>query len=463
MKHTDFQTEFALSAPVVAACVNTRRISALGLDLVDDTAEQTIAAVLAPGRRRVFFMNAHCCNIQHRNAEYDRAVARADLLLPDGIGVELAGKMRGEQLSSNLNGTDFVPRMLIRAAQMGKSVFLFGGKPGTAEAAARRLLIDTPGLRVAGTRDGYDGAANTEAAIAEINASGADIVLVALGVPTQELWLHRNADRLTASLTMGVGALFDFLAGNVARAPRLVRKARMEWGWRLAMEPRRMARRYLLGNLEFMARAAWRAVAIDKGAALQQRLLDLVVSCVALILLAPVLLLTMLAVRLDSRGPALFAQTRVGRDGRLFTLYKFRSMHIDAEDRRAALLSTSDREGICFKSRNDPRITRVGRFIRRFSIDELPQIINVFKGEMSIVGPRPALPSEVAAYPPRALGRLAVKPGITGVWQVSGRADIPFDRMIEMDIEYAGTRNLVMDILLILMTFRAVVSGRGAY
>lgn len=198
-------------------------------------------------------------------------------------------------------------------------------------------------------------------------------------------------------------------------------------------------------------------------AAPQQRALDLVVSYVAIILLLPLLLLTVLALKLDSRGPALFRQTRVGRDGSQFTLYKFRSMHIDAEECRAALLETSDRDGICFKSRNDPRITRVGRFIRRFSIDELPQILNVLHGDMSIVGPRPALPSEVAAYPAHAFGRLAVNPGITGLWQVSGRAEVSFDRMIDMDIEYARNRTLSIDVALILSTFRAVLSGRGAY
>ncbi len=162
-------------------------------------------------------------------------------------------------------------------------------------------------------------------------------------------------------------------------------------------------------------------------------------------------------------APILFSQTRVGQNGKTFTLIKFRSMTTDAESRREGLLATSDREGVCFKSRNDPRVTRVGRFIRRFSIDELPQILNVLRGEMAIVGPRPALPSEVAAYPRRALGRLAVKPGITGVWQVSGRATIGFDQMVEMDISYASSRTVLMDLVLILRTFGAVTSGRGAY
>jgi lipopolysaccharide/colanic/teichoic acid biosynthesis glycosyltransferase len=138
-------------------------------------------------------------------------------------------------------------------------------------------------------------------------------------------------------------------------------------------------------------------------------------------------------------------------------------MYIDAEARRAELLAHSDREGLCFKSRKDPRITRVGGLLRRFSVDELPQIINVLRGDMAIVGPRPALPQEVAVYPPRAMGRLTVKPGLTGIWQVSGRAEISFDRMIDMDLAYARSPSLLLDIVLIAMTFRAVVSGRGAY
>ena len=138
-------------------------------------------------------------------------------------------------------------------------------------------------------------------------------------------------------------------------------------------------------------------------------------------------------------------------------------MYKDAEARRAAVLHMSERKGVCFKAKNDPRVTRMGKFMRRFSIDELPQVLNVFKGDMSIVGPRPALPQEVAAYPQKAMGRLAVKPGLTGPWQVSGRAEVSFDRMVNMDLAYAKTRTVFSDIALILMTFRAVFSGKGAY
>ncbi|MBE9638752.1 WecB/TagA/CpsF family glycosyltransferase [Salipiger mangrovisoli] len=439
------------------------RREVIGLPLVDATARATIESVLAPGRRTVAFLNAHCANVMARDPSYADALRRADMILPDGIGVELAARMTGQRLAANLNGTDFVPALLREARQRGLSVFLFGGTPGTADRAADRLCRDMPGLRVVGTRDGYAGAADEAAAIDAINASGADILIVAMGVPLQDVWLARNAERLAPRVRLGVGALFDFLAGNVRRAPHAVRKARCEWVWRLAIEPRRMARRYLVGNATFMARAALHALRSVDPIGLRKRLLDLTLAGLAAVALSPLLLLVILAIRLDSPGPAFYRQTRVGKDGTPFPVLKFRSMYTDAEERRAALLAQSDRAGICFKSRNDPRVTRIGRFLRRSSLDELPQIFNVLRGEMSLVGPRPALPQEVAAYPAQALGRLRVKPGITGLWQVSGRADISFDKMIDMDLAYGASRSTLLDLMIIFLTFRTVLSGRGAY
>lgn len=438
-------------------------LPSLRTTLVDATTSETITTLLAPGRRRVNFMNAHCFNVMARDRQYAAAVKSADFLLPDGIGVALAAKMTGHDLTANLNGTDFIPALLKEAAKMGKSVYLFGGTKGTADKAASNLIHKIPGLQIAGTRDGYADAQNAADVIADINASGAGIVLVALGVPMQELWLHRNAHYIDAELTMGVGAALDFFAGNVTRAPAWVRKAKCEWVWRLAQEPRRLAKRYLQGNVSFLARAAKQTAGTLTAASVASRILDITVSTAALVLLSPILALTALAIKAESKGPAIFTQTRVGKNGRPFTMIKFRSMVTDAEALRANVLAQSDREGICFKSKSDPRITRVGRFIRRASIDELPQILNVLRGQMSIVGPRPALPSEVDAYPQHAFGRLAVKPGITGVWQVSGRADVGFEQMIEMDLAYANTRTVLLDLILIGMTFRAVLTGRGAH
>jgi exopolysaccharide biosynthesis WecB/TagA/CpsF family protein len=434
-----------------------------GADLLSATQADAISILLQPGRRQVFFYNAHCANERARNPAYAAALSRADLILPDGIGIDIAARMQGEALASNLNGTDLTPLLLREAAKQGKSVFLFGGRPGTAERAAQNICRQVPGLKVAGTRDGYDGAADAAGAVAAINESGADILLVALGVPLQELWLDRHAGMLKPELQMAVGGLLDFWAGNVKRAPALVRRARSEWIWRLMMEPRRLARRYLIGNAAFLLRAASEAWQDRDPYEVRKRSLDIVLSSVALLVLTPLLLLICAAIRAESAGPALFRQQRTGRNGRVFTLYKFRSMYSDAEARRASLLASSDRAGICFKSRSDPRVTRIGKILRRYSLDELPQLLNILAGDMSVVGPRPALTEEVAAYSPHARQRLSARPGLTGIWQVSGRADIDFDRMVEMDISYARSRSILLDMILIGATFRAVATGKGAY
>ncbi len=194
-----------------------------------------------------------------------------------------------------------------------------------------------------------------------------------------------------------------------------------------------------------------------------KRTLDVSVAGSLILGLWPLLLLIAAAVRLSSPGPVLFVQTRIGLGGEPFRMLKFRSMYADAERRRAEVAALSDREGLCLKVRKDPRITPVGRVLRRLSLDELPQILNVLAGDMSLVGPRPALPEEVAAYPAHAHRRLAVLPGITGLWQVSGRADIGFDGMIDLDLDYAQRASLALDLSILVRTVGAVAGGRGAY
>jgi lipopolysaccharide/colanic/teichoic acid biosynthesis glycosyltransferase len=195
-----------------------------------------------------------------------------------------------------------------------------------------------------------------------------------------------------------------------------------------------------------------------------KRIMDCTLAGAGLLALSPLLLLTALAVRLDSPGPALFSQTRVGRDGVTFRCWKFRSMYRDAEARKAALLEQNEMSGgVLFKMKKDPRITRVGKLIRKASIDELPQLWNVFVGDMSLVGPRPAVPGEVAQYTPYQRGRLAVKPGITCFWQVSGRSELSFDEQVQLDIKYARVRTLGVDLALLFKTIPAVLFARGAY
>jgi exopolysaccharide biosynthesis polyprenyl glycosylphosphotransferase len=194
-----------------------------------------------------------------------------------------------------------------------------------------------------------------------------------------------------------------------------------------------------------------------------KRAIDLVLSAAALLVLSPLLLATAIAIKLDSPGPVLFRQRRMGVNGREFMLLKFRSMYRDAEARLEALLARNEASGPVFKIRDDPRVTRVGRFIRRTSIDELPQFWNVLSGEMSIVGPRPPIPSEVEKYQRRHLRRLSVKPGITCTWQVSGRSSIGFDRWMELDLHYIDNWSLWQDVKILARTIPAVLTGRGAH
>ena len=191
--------------------------------------------------------------------------------------------------------------------------------------------------------------------------------------------------------------------------------------------------------------------------------LDRVAAALLLVLLAPVFGVMALVIRLDSKGPAIFAQTRVGLNGRPFTLYKMRTMISDAEEVKHRLAEINEYDGVLFKLRRDPRVTRVGQFLRRSSLDELPQLVNVLRGEMSLVGPRPFLPSETAEMSSDCLRRLAVKPGITGLWQVSGRSDLGWDESVALDTYYADNWTLGGDAEIAARTVRAVIGAKGAY
>ena len=194
-----------------------------------------------------------------------------------------------------------------------------------------------------------------------------------------------------------------------------------------------------------------------------KRGLDLVLGSVAMLVLLPIMGLLALLVRIDSLGPVLFIQQRIGKNGIPFTTYKFRSMVVEAESLRADLTALNEADGPLFKIKNDPRMTRVGRYLRRFSLDELPQIFNVLLGDMSLVGPRPALPEEVGEYEPWHRKRLEVLPGITGLWQVSGRSDLGFDEMMLLDIYYVENWSPLLDVNIMLRTIPKVVLGKGAY
>ncbi len=208
-------------------------------------------------------------------------------------------------------------------------------------------------------------------------------------------------------------------------------------------------------------RYSWHLVV--KSTLIIKRCFDFLLSIILILALSPVYLITVIFIKLEDRGPVIYCQQRVGLKGKRFTMYKFRSMVTDADRIRDDLDNLNETQSLIFKIKKDPRLTRTGKIIRKLSIDELPQLFNVLKGDMSIVGPRPPLPSEVSKYRLRDLKRLDVTPGLTCFWQVSGRSNIGFDGQVDLDLQYIESQSIWTDIKLLFKTIPAVLTGRGAY
>lgn len=193
-----------------------------------------------------------------------------------------------------------------------------------------------------------------------------------------------------------------------------------------------------------------------------KRVIDILFSLIGLIILSPLILLVAIVIKIESKGPIVFAQERIGKNGCAFNMYKFRSMVVNAEELKEKLLAKNEMSGPMFKIKEDPRVTKIGKFIRKTSIDELPQLINILKGEMSLVGPRPSLQSEVMHFEDWMRIRLEVKPGLTCYWQVSGRNDIGFIEWMKLDVKYVKERNILIDLKLILKTIFLLVGDKHA-
>lgn len=221
----------------------------------------------------------------------------------------------------------------------------------------------------------------------------------------------------------------------------------------VAVEERREAQTFFLSNLSVRPKRFY---------CFCKRTFDIVSSLAAIIILSPIMLIFSLLIFLQDFHNPFFSQTRLTKDGKKFKIYKFRSMCVDAEEKLAELKSQNEIDGPAFKMEDDPRITKIGKFIRKTSIDELPQLFNILGGSMSVVGPRPPLPEEVEEYTPYQLQRLYVKGGLTCYWQCSGRSNVSFDEWMDMDIQYIKDRSFVTDIKIILKTFKAVITADGA-
>lgn len=441
----------------------------------------------------VYFLNTHCVNVSCDDFHYRTALHNADLVLPDGVGIELACRLQKVPYKANLNGTDLFPHLCQLFDRKKTKVFLLGAEGTTADKVAGWMRENYQHLEVVGTHHGHFD--NDEAVIEKINTSGAEVLFVAMGVPRQELWIEKHRAALATKVNFAVGGLFEFYSNNIPRAPKSLRKLKLEWGWRLLQEPKRMWKRYLIGNLVYLQRIFFASMVtnlspqrsqadarvIPKGINFQayiaskkqyfrnrfdtvtRRLFDLTVSSLALMVMLPFLPVVAALIKIDSKGPVFFAQKRIGAHGKTFYMYKLRSMYQDAEARLAEVMHLNEKsDGIMFKVKNDPRITPLGRILRKFSIDELPQFWNVFKGDMSIVGPRPPLHREVKQYLLPYLDRLSVKPGLTSDWVLQGRNALSFEEQAVLDIDYTFSTSVFNDIKILLKTIPVVLTGKGA-
>jgi exopolysaccharide biosynthesis polyprenyl glycosylphosphotransferase len=270
-----------------------------------------------------------------------------------------------------------------------------------------------------------------------------------------DLVRHTGADEVIVALDEGQHASFPAIADLLA-----------EHGVRYRVVASLFEQTYhssRLAGLEGLPVVDMTSEQADADRRYMKRIVDIVISWLVVVVLAPLGLLVAAAIKLTSRGPVLFGQLRIGEHGEPFTMYKFRTMRADAEQELEELLQHNEAEGHVFKIRNDPRVTVIGRVLRRFSMDELPQVWNVLRGEMSIVGPRPPLPREVHQYEVRHLTRLRAKPGITGLWQISGRSDLGFEDMVMLDCRYVDKWSLWADFSIMAKTFFVVLGGKGAY
>jgi len=470
------------------------RLHLMGVRFMNMTMKNTVELIKTNVKNRkksnIYFINADTLNKTYKNKSLRMILNKTRYVFPDGIGIKVACNMMNMPLKENINGTDMFPFICQMAQEEGMKIFLYGAKDSVAEKMKIKVLDKFPNLKIVGAINGYD--LNDNEVVNMINYSEADIVLVAKGAPLQEQWINTYSNKICAPVIIGVGGLFDFYSGNIPRAPIWMREIGLEWTYRLMQEPKRMWKRYIVGNPLFLIRTfLWNklqkqkrmkkyfatilrrerfsflpdfSLMIHNFYPIAKRMIDISATLVATLLLAPLMIIVVIFIRLESKGPILFSQKRVGLDGKLFNMYKFRSMVQNAEALKKELTDTNEsKDGVIFKMKDDPRITKVGKFIRKWSIDELPQLFNVLKGDMSLVGPRPPVPSEVVEYVNNELKRLHIAPGITCYWQIAGRSEIPFKQQVALDIKYIATRSLWTDIKILVATVPAVLAKKGAY
>lgn len=452
-------------------------------------------SLMTPGNKTMLFVDASSLNhcVSHPSAL--ATLKHADLLIPRGRALQLQLPYSDTDSAQTASTQTLYDELFLELELRKLKVVMLATDKSAAREAEAELIRRYPGLAfsIETLNDQYQ-FSTTELA-ERLTKDKMQVVISLLPSPKQERLLSRLNRLMTDQLMFGIGeglpeSLMELNSHESSLFGRLsvwARKRRHS----ILLRPHQwigFIGRTLMSKLSSnseptplnlaMSGGGWRArlyrtLIAAKASSFRlrralgqvfKRAIDLIGVGTGLLLLSPLLLVVALVIKLTSPGPIFYSQMRVGLRGKLFRMWKFRSMYTDADKRKAELEAQNEMAGgVLFKMKHDPRITPIGRVIRRLSIDELPQLLNVLSGEMSLVGPRPALPKEVEAYPVLARARLEVKPGLTGLWQISGRSDLPFDKQVLLDTAYVHTQSTTNDIKLIAKTIPAVVSGKGAY
>jgi len=439
--------------------------------------------------------------------DFQKVINRADLVTPGGMPIVWTLRLLGVKGQPRVYGPELTLHVCAAAARLRIPVGFYGGSEQALALMQKRLVEQYPGLTIVYACSPpfrLLSPAEEEKVAAEIRQSGCRILFVGLGCPKQERWMERHRDILPAVM-LGVGAAFDFISGQKRQAFPWMQAMGLEWLFRWATEPRRLFFRYAYHNPRFVVLTAVQllrqrvfgisqpghpAPGVAEGVsetassapealdvktlaeALRQkrrqlilkRLFDFGAASLGLLLLAPALLLIALLIRCGSPGPIIFRQARVGRHGKPFVMFKFRTMRAQVGSAEAQAQAAAASAGILVKGKDDARVTSIGRFLRSTSLDELPQLFNVLKGDMSFVGPRPLLAFMLAGHPEFAAARALVRPGITGLWQIHERENNTSARvMMPYDLEYISQFNLRSDFAILIRTPFVVVGGHGAF
>lgn len=439
------------------------------------------------GSQSLSFIDATGLSMANEFNDLKLAYSSADLLIPRGRGINVSMNLINRGQTPSANSSSLYRELLLSLEAFEKPVILFTDNKRAVHKTELEIKKLYPNLTLKITICDTQYDKSTQWFLDKITEIEPSAVLFALKTPLQERLMARVKSKCEAPLLAALGypffdAIFEVSEGfnfsrlrySVLFSPKRLIKASFgalyqipktdeqrnsrintilrQWGWSTRIKRLSIRSKSSL----WLLRCKMQSVL--------KRTIDLLGAGLGLLFLLPLLIPVAIGIKVTSPGPLFYSQVRVGHRGKLFRMWKFRSMYIDADARKAALMEQNESaDGVIFKMKRDPRITPIGRIIRRLSIDELPQLYNVLTGDMSLVGPRPALESEVAQYPVLARARLEAMPGLTGLWQISGRSDLPFDKQVLLDTAYVNQQSALNDVKLIAKTIPAVVSGKGAY